>query len=75
MTHTKLLQEQVAKLYLMFCWPRGILNLETGELEITYHWTNDDAKRLYDILQEQYTDALKAEYIHANRRHLTEQRR
>lgn len=53
MSVTAVIEKKMADLYLMFCMPRIILNTETGKVDITYVWTNDEVRQLYEQLQKE----------------------
>ena len=43
---------QMASLYIMFCMPRAVVNMDTGEAHLEYRWTNKEAESTYLQLQE-----------------------
>lgn len=46
------IQKNMANLYIMFCLPLVIIHTDTGKVEITHEWVNDQAQKTFEQLQD-----------------------
>jgi hypothetical protein len=45
--------QQLERIYLLFCRPKILMNTKTGEVSVKYIWIDDDAEKVFLVLQKE----------------------